>query len=202
MMDEDAKSKTPSALTDEFDERIVVPFRGSSNTRTEPLVRPRYLDALLDSLLAMSQRSMIFVFDGLFRQFAKLLRLAQHHNSTNYPVLVGCTWPCASPSITTLVLSLCMMIRWRDCFIASWFHADLSPQRECTAGTQWHGRGWPHISKILIPETLAMLIPRDRKSKLTDRELCELFVVAADEEMKKRKDLLTKISVQRPLSGD
>ena len=49
-------------------------------------------------------------------------------------------------------------------------------------------RGWAAINKMLPPEFLAMLIAPsgERQSKLSDLEICEALVKAADPEMKKR----------------
>jgi hypothetical protein len=187
------KAKTPSALTDEFNEPIVVPFRGMFKSPDGTPSPPSLLGRAFGLPPSDEPTVNDLVFDGLLRRFAKLLRLAQHHNIDDL----------SGPGGLHLALRIAMDYHpgfklVYDDPMARLFHRlhgftpiyplkGNAPQE--LSGTD---RGWPHISKILIPETLAMLIPRDRKSKLTDRELCELFVVAADEEMKKRKNLLTK----------
>jgi hypothetical protein len=53
-------------------------------------------------------------------------------------------------------------------------------------------KSWASVSKFLQPEVLALLVSRDRKSNLTDEQICEKLVIGADKTMGKRMNQLQK----------
>lgn len=180
------KDKAITATPDEFSEPIVVPFRGmfknpDGTPDPLPLLGPDHPSdkPTVEELLR----------DGASRQIEKLLRLADHYGIDQSVPDWG------------LYLALRVAIDHHPGFRlvyddeqARIFHSlyGFTPVFELKGKpprrTNFAQTGWAALSKLLQPEFLAMLVSPNRKSRLSDLEICEHLVKAADPEMQKTKN--------------
>ena len=183
------KAKAASAMSDEFNEPIVVPFRGMFKDPAGKSTPPTMLGSPVGDEPTVED----LLRDGESRRLEKLQRLADHYGIDR-----------SGAAGWGLYLALRIATEHHpgfkvvyDDWQARQFHRlhgftplyDLKGKRPKKLPEEY---GWASISKFLQPEFLASLISRNRKSNLTDEQICEGLVIAADEEMKLRRNHLEK----------
>lgn len=181
-MGEKPNTKCASATPDEFNDPIVVPFRGmpknpdgTSNQTSLLFPDPPDNEPTVDDLLR----------DGASRQIEKLLRLAEHYgidqSLPNWGLHLALRIAVDHHAGFRLVYDdeLARMF-YRLHGFTPIFDLKGKPQSRIRPGE----KGWAAASKLLTPELLSFF----GGSKLTDREICEVLVKAANSEMAKRKN--------------
>jgi hypothetical protein len=186
-MAKNTKRNDPSAAANEFSEPIIIPFQGMIKTANGNSAPYTFLGSSDQPTLQD------LMFEGFTRQVEKLFRLARYHGLD------------VSNSAHCIVLALRVALDHHPGFkvvydddSARTFYRlygftpvyPLKGKKPKVFSETDHG--WPRFSKLLTPELLAMLMPRGRKRILTIEEICEAFVVAADEKMKLRTNQLTR----------
>lgn len=182
------KAKAASAMPDEFNEPITVPFRGMFKDSTKESIPPPK-DSIGNELTMED-----LIHDSGSRRIEKLLRLADHYGIDR-----------SGPAGWGLHLALLIAMEHHpgfevvyDDWKARIFHRlyGFTPLYELKGKSPKRifdkELGWASASKHFQPEFLAMLISRNRISKKTDEQICEELVIAADEEMKLRTNHLEK----------
>jgi hypothetical protein len=185
-----AKVKSASAGADEFNEPIVVSFRGMFKDpagKSTPLAMQGSFtgdEPTVDDLLR----------DSRSKQIEKLTRLADHYGldrsgpegwglhlalriaTEHHPGfrVVYDDWP-ARLFFRLYGFTPLYPLKGKD--------PKIIRSNEC---------GWARLSKILQPEMLAMLVKLFKKKDMTNEQICEMFVLTADEKMKQRKNLLER----------
>jgi hypothetical protein len=183
------KAKAASAMPDEFNEPIVVPFRGMFK---DPAGKPTP-PTMLESPAGDEPTVEDLLRDGESRRLEKLQRLADHYGIDR-----------SGAAGWGLHLALRIATEHHPAFKvvyddwqARYYHRlhGFTPLYELKGKSPKkisEEYGWVSKSKLLQPEVLAMLISRNRISNKTDEQLCEGLVVAADKEMQLRKNRLEK----------
>jgi hypothetical protein len=185
------------AIADEFDEPIVVPFRGmfkvaadepSSDAPTaEGLWRPSPdAPTAADAPTAEELRR-----DGTVRQLEKLKRLGDRYGiDLNDPD----GWQLLALRIAHYYHPGFKLVYddWKAYYFHSlWGFTPCFPLKGKSPKPIESEYNWTTVSKLLQPEFLALLV-NGRHSKRSDERICEILVVAADEKMKMRKNQLEK----------
>ena len=184
------KAKTASAMSEEFNEPIVVPFRGMFKDPAGKSTPPTMLGSPVGDEPTVED----LLRDGESRRLEKLQRLADHYG-INRSGAAG--WG--------LYLALRIATEHHpgfkvvyDDWQARLFHRlhGFTPLFEVKGKKPKKisdsDLSWASVSKFLQPEVLALLVGRDRKSNLTDKQICEKLVIAADKTMGKRMNQLQK----------
>ena len=174
-------------IADEFDEPIVVPFRGMYRVAADdPPFRSMFAvaadDPPADSPTAEELRR-----DGYERQLEKLKRLGDRYGiDLNDPD----GWPLLALRIAHYYHPGFRLVYddWKAyCFHSLWGFTPCFPLKGKSPKQIGSEYNWTTVSKLLTPECLALLV-HGRHSKRSDKKICELLVVAADEKMKIRKN--------------
>jgi hypothetical protein len=181
-MGEKPNTKGASATPDEFNEPIIVPFRGmpknpdgTSNQTSRLLPDPPGDDPSDEDLCR----------DGASRQIEKLLRLAEHYgidqSLANWGLHLALRIAVDHhPGFRLVYDDELARMFYRLHGFTPIFDLKGKPPRRIKPGEN----GWAAVSKLLTPELLSFF----GSSKLTDREICEVLVKATDSEMAKRKN--------------
>ena len=189
--------KAPKAIADEFDEPIVVPFRGmfkvaadeaSSDARTaEELWRPTS-----DAPTAADAPTVEELWrDGAERQLEKLKRLGDRlgidlSDSDGWQLLALRIVHYYHPGFKLVYDDWKAYYFHRLWGFTPWFRLKGKSPKPIESG-----HNWTELSKFLTPEYLALLV-HGRHLNRSDEEICERLVKAADEKMKSRTNRLEK----------
>ncbi|MGO9768999.1 MAG: hypothetical protein ACLPSW_05475 [Roseiarcus sp.] len=181
-MGEKPNTKGISATPDEFNEPIVVPFRGmpknpdgTSNQTSLLLPDPPGNDPSNEDLCR----------DGVSRQIEKLLRLGEHYgidqSLPNWGLHLALRIAVDHhPGFRIVYDDELARMFYRLHGFTPIFDLKGKPPSRITPGE----KGWAALSKLLTPEILSFF----GSSKFTDREICEALVKAADPKMAMRKN--------------
>jgi hypothetical protein len=187
------KAKIGAAVAVELTNPIIVPFRGMlKEHRGEPTSTTMLGDPIWTQVTAEN-----LIREGAIKQMEKLLRLADLYG-------IDRSGPAGWGFYLALRIATGHLSGFRvvyDDWQARQFYrlhgwTPVYPLRgKSPRSIRNMEYGWAWTSKFLQPEMLAMLFSADRKAKhTTAKEFCEAIVIAADDEMKKRKNRREKES--------
>ena len=172
------------AIADEFDEPIVVPFRGMFKAAGHEPFRSMFAVAA-DEPSAAAPTSEELWRDGAVRQLEKLKRLGDRYG---IDLSAPDGWQLLALRIASYYRPGFKLVYddWQAYYFQSlWGFTPCFPLKGKSSKPIGSEYNWTTVSKLLQPETLALLV-NGRHSNHSDEKICEMLVMAADEKMQKR----------------
>jgi hypothetical protein len=178
--------KAPKAIADEFNEPIVVPFRGMFKAAGHEPFQSMFAVAA-DEPSSDAPTAEELLRDGAERQLEKLKRLGDHFG---IDLSASDGWQLLALRIANYYHPGFKLVYddWQAYYFQSlWGFTPCFPLKGKSPKRIGSEYNWTTVSKLLQPECLALLV-NGRHSKRSDERICEHLVVSADEKMKIRKN--------------